>query len=273
MKRLHLIELEDLAGFPTPIRDGITDFLEYAVVVSNLYKPIIPRLERVLKTLRIQRIVDLCSGGGGPWKSLQTHLAPLREGQTTVCLTDRYPNVAALTELKQDSQGRLDFVATSISAMNVPAELEGFRTLFSSFHHFPPEQARAILEDAVVKRQGIAIFESTQRHPLFLLYMLFTPILVLLSAPFIRPFKWQRLFWTYLIPAIPLAVMFDGIVSCLRTYTVAELTELTQGLGDGAYEWEMGVERLGFLPVGVTYLIGYPKTPLTKIENDALDSR
>lgn len=260
MQRLHLIELEDLAGFPVSIRDGITDFLEYAVVVSNLYKPVIPRLETVLKKLQIRRIIDLCSGGGGPWKNLQTHLSPVREGRATVFLTDLYPNIAALTELKEHGQGRLDFMGASVSAMNVPVELEGFRTLFSSFHHFRPEHARAILADAVSKQQGIAIFESTQRHPLLLLYMLFTPILVLLATPFIRPFKWQRLFWTYLMPVIPLAVMFDGIVSCLRTYTVVELTELTKDLGNETYIWEIGVERLGFLPVGVTYLIGYPRT-------------
>jgi len=266
MKRWHLVELEDLEGFPASIRDGITDFLEFAVVVSDLYKPIVPRLEHILNDLKIQKIVDLCSGGGGPWKSLENHLPAIKTGQTRVCLTDLYPNVTALNRLKQDTQGRLDFIATPVSAMDVPQDLTGFRTLFSSFHHFRPEQARAILADAVDKRQGIAIFESTQRHPLLLLYMLLTPILVLLATPFIRPFTGQRLFWTYIIPAIPLAVMFDGIVSCLRTYTVTELAELTQGLDDDGYRWQMGVARLGLLPVGVTYLIGHPQTPAS--DND-----
>lgn len=259
MRRWHLVELEDLAWFPKAIRDGITDFLEYAVVTSDLYKPIVPRLEQSLAELNVQRIIDLCAGGGGPWKSLQQHLGRLKDGQLRVCLTDLYPNVQAFTHLKQQYPEQFDCVTTPVSAMNVPDSLRGFRTLFSSFHHFRPEQARAILADAVEKQQGIAIFESTQRHPLVLLYMLLTPILVLISTLFIRPITWQRVFWTYLIPAIPLSVMFDGIVSCLRTYTPDELMELSSGLGGENYQWRAGIEKIGVLPVGVTYLIGYPK--------------
>ena len=44
----------------------------------------------------------------------------------------------------------------------MPDELGGFRTLFNAFHHFPPERARAILEDAVHKGQGIGVFEFTR---------------------------------------------------------------------------------------------------------------
>lgn len=261
MKRLHLIELEDLEKLPSPIRDGITDFLEYAVVTANLYQPIAPQLDRTLADQQVRSIVDLCAGGGGPWQRLRKHLRWFERQGTQVHLTDLYPNTAALQRLEQLSPTHFKSVSTPVSAMNVPDNLQGFRTLFSAFHHFRPEQAKAILVDAVDKQQGIAIFESTQRHPLLLLYMLLTPLLVLIATPFIRPFRWQRLFWTYLIPAIPLAVMFDGIVSCLRTYTVDELLAMTADLEAKGYQWQAGLERLGPLPVGVTYLIGHPQPP------------
>lgn len=55
--------------------------------------------------------------------------------------------------------------------------------------------------------------------------------------------------------------MFDGLVSCLRTYTPDELKELTQDLDKAAdYTWDIGLEPLGSLPVGITYLIGYPRS-------------
>jgi hypothetical protein len=50
------------------------------------------------------------------------------------------------------------------------------------------------------------------------------------------PMVASRLFWAYVVPAIPLATLFDGIVSCLRTYTPAELMALTEGI-DG-YQWD-----------------------------------
>ncbi|MTW23024.1 class I SAM-dependent methyltransferase [Allochromatium palmeri] len=258
MRRLHLFELEDSPHLPSPIRNGITDFLEFAVVAPHLYAPIVPRLNHVFEHRQVRHIIDLCAGGGGPWKRLRNDLNGIRDGRTRLQLTDLYPNVPALTKLKVGYGDQIDVVVESVSAMDVPTHLDGFRTLFSSFHHFRPAQARAILADAVEKGQGIAVFESTLRHPLLLLYMLLTPLLVLLATPFIRPFRWSRLFWTYLIPVIPFAVMFDGIVSCLRTYTVAELRDMTKDLGDGHYTWDIGLERIGPLPVGITYLIGYP---------------
>jgi len=29
--------------------------------------------------------------------------------------------------------------------------------------------------------------------------------------------------------------------------------------GHEVYEWQAGIEKIGILPVGVTYLIGYPR--------------
>lgn len=93
-------------------------------------------------------ILDLCSGGAG----LAGQAAP------RVRLTDKYPNVVAFAQASAASGGRLDFVAESVDATAVPATLTGVRTLLSSFHHFPPEGARAILRDAAVKGAPIGVF-------------------------------------------------------------------------------------------------------------------
>jgi hypothetical protein len=80
---------------------------------------------------------------------------------------------------------------------------------------------------------------------------------VLLVTPFIRPFRWSRLFWTYLVPVVPLVSLFDGLVSCLRTYSIQELRELTEDLGANNYRWNVG-ELKGKGPIPITYLIGFP---------------
>jgi hypothetical protein len=36
----------------------------------------------------------------------------------------------------------------------------GVRTMFSAFHHFLPDAAKAILKDAFDRRRAICIFES-----------------------------------------------------------------------------------------------------------------
>jgi len=76
-------------------------------------------------------------------------------------------------------------------------------------------------------------------------------------TPFIRPFRWRRLFWTYLIPMVPLTCGWDGIVSQLRAYTIPELRRM--GEAAGAMRWQTGQAPL---PIGrgrLTYMIGIPE--------------
>jgi hypothetical protein len=88
---------------------------------------------------------------------------------------------------------------------------------------------------------------------------LFIPIATWLFVPFRRPFRWSRLLWTYLIPVIPFVLWFDGLISCLRAYSVGELHDMTSGLVSSGYRWEIGEKAGGFLPVRITYLIGCPQ--------------
>src|SRR5580704_164595 len=75
-----------------------------------------------------------------------------------------------------------------------------------------------------------------------------------LQRRFIKPFRWKRLLWTYLIPLVPLMCCWDGVISQLRAYTIAELSELTQGLED--YEWSAGNTPIDGQPGHLTYLLG-----------------
>ncbi len=260
MQRIQFFEIEDQHWLPPSIRNGITDFLQFAVERGDLYKSFASRLSSALGRSGDTQIIDLCSGAGGPMKSLLKHIPEFNNGRIKVHLTDYYPNLPALSALARAVPASFTYSENAVSALNVPSSLTGFRTLFSSFHHFNERDATRILQDAVEKKRGIAIAESTQRHALLLAYMLLTPFLVLLTSPFQRPFRWSRLFWTYVLPIVPLAVAFDGIVSCLRTYTPEELLKMVQGVaGNENYEWQAGVERIGALPIGVTYLIGLPK--------------
>ena len=259
MPRLHLIEIHDQEWCPRVLRDAATDYLQFVADIANPYAAVADRLRRAVSRSGATRIVDLCSGAGGPW----TRLLPLvhEDGisSLSVLLTDRFPNVAAMERMRAASEGSMDYDPRPIDATRTPPDIEGFRTLFASFHHFRPPDAERILADAVRRRQGIGVFEMTHRSVTAVLLMGLTPLLVLASTPFMRPFRWSRLLWTYLIPVLPVLILFDGVVSSLRTYSPSELTDLTQRLGDHGYIWEIGEETAGPGPVPVTYLVGYPK--------------
>ena len=253
---MRLFEIHDHPRFPKFLRDMITDALQVLWSSSNLYQPIIPCLQRALDNSGTRNVVDLCSGGGGPWLGLASVLERKEHYPVTVCLTDRYPNRKAFERLQSRSELMVKFDSRSIDAVQVPTDLNGFRTLFTAFHHFAPAEARQVLANAMNHREGIGIFEMPQRTLKTMLAVCFTPLVVLCLTPWILPFRWPRLLWTYFLPVIPFVVCFDGWMSCLRSYSQLELSELVRNLPGGNYEWEIGEERGGFLPV--TYLIGYP---------------
>jgi hypothetical protein len=257
MKRLHLFEIHDQEWCPRAIRDAETDYLQFVIAKMKGYAPVVPVLAAALQRTATRQVLDLCSGAGGPWFWLRPILA--EQGlNVSVCLTDKYPNRDALGPSGQLKDQAVRYHAQPVDATRVPDELTGFRTMFTAFHHFRPVEARAVLAHAVRKRQGIAIFEGSHNSALAMLAMLLVPPMVLVTTPFVRPFRWSRLLWTYLIPIMPLLVLFDGLVSCLRTYSVPELRELTEGLGTNDYQWDIGELKSSAGPIPVTYLIGVP---------------
>jgi hypothetical protein len=153
--------------------------------------------------------------------------------------------------------------------MNVPLELRGFRTMFTSFHHFSPLEALAILQDAVNARQGIGIFEITRRDPSTIGLMFLWALLPLVCTPFIRPFRLSRLFWTYVVPVIPLVLLMDGVVSCLRTYRADELRDMAEKISATRYQWQIGEYSSTFGRPPITYAIGYPTASIASTKFDA----
>jgi hypothetical protein len=258
-KRIHLFEIEDLSFCPRVIRDSITDILQHSINMGKIYLPVAPLLRDALAKAKSNQIVDLCSGGGGPWPSLLPELNTDPRTEITVLLTDKFPNARAFDRTKQLLGSNLNCQSNSISAFDVPAEIQGFRTIFTGFHHFRPQDGRKIIEDAVRKNEGIGVFEFTARSFLPMIFMLvMSPIGALLLAPFAKPFRWSRILLTYVIPILPLCTLFDGFVSCLRTYSKEELQALVDSLPDNNYHWEIGEIKIRKVHP-LTYLIGYPQ--------------
>jgi hypothetical protein len=255
--RLHLFELEDQRWFPAAIRDLATDYIHFIAIRFRLHQPVAPLLERVLVETHSRQIVDLCSGGGGPIPALQKALQA--QGLSVrVILTDRYPNIAAFEAAQAASGGAISFVRHAVDARAVPSTLSGVRTFFNSFHHFQPGEAQAILRNAVIARQPIAVFEVPDRSVPLILALLATPLFVWLATPWIRPFRWRRLLWTYLIPLVPLTCLWDGVVSHLRAYTVSEFEALVAPFAHSGYVWSVGRRPIPSTHGQVTYLVGYP---------------
>jgi hypothetical protein len=256
LRRLQLFEVLDQWWCPQPVRHGATDFLEAITSRANIYSPVQEEIFRAIDECGAGRVVDLCSGGGGPWLSPRWRSALAERERLNVLLTDKFPSDVLCGRLGADPQ--LSCVRFSVDAASVPQELRGFRTIFSSFHHFPDTVAGAVLGDAVRCGNGFAMAEVTSRTLRGFAIISLMPIFAWVLTPNMRPFRWSRLLLTYLVPLIPLVVLWDGLVSCCRTRTPEELLALTTDFPE--YEWSAGYARGRWLaPV---YLIGRPRTKI-----------
>jgi hypothetical protein len=265
----RFFEFHDQKWFPKNLRDGVTDALQFILSLGGIYRPIVPLLSEAVEATGAERIVDLCSGGGGPWLWLYRLLRVENERSVQVCLTDKYPNIAAFENARQKTGGQITFYPGFVDAASLPRELSGFRTVFTSFHHFTPEEAVAILQNAADDGQGIGVFEAAKRDPLRILLTVLMPLAGFLTAPFARPFRISRLFWTYVIPVIPFVLFFDGVISCLRAYSQKELSLLAAQVKAENYVWQIGERSGGLAPI--TFLVGFPP-PANAIAETALTS-
>ncbi len=251
MSRLHLFEFEDLPWFPSLLRRYMQDFLELmGRLGSTAYRPVSAPLLAAMTGLRTSHLVDLCSGAGGPLRGLLEQLE--RRGlRATATLTDLYPNRRAFRRLEQASGGRIGHCAEPVDARAVPETLSGFRLLCNGLHHLRPEDAGRVLSDAVARGQGIAVVEVVSRSVWSIATLPLVLLILLLVTPILRPFRLSRLVFTYLVPVVPLCLLWDGFVSCLRVYSPRELRRLVAGMD--SYHWQIDRQRM------LTYLVGAPR--------------
>jgi len=258
MKRVHALEWEDLRWFPGSWRDYGTDYLRFIAIKFDMYKPILPIIKKGLDASGNQEWVDCASGGGGGLIRLASEIKK-EHPHLKIFLTDYYPNTKAFERTLSEDPDVFRFESQSVNAMDLPAHLQNkFRTLFGAFHHFRPDDARRILQNAVDTNSPIAIFEPVGKNVMSYISMLFVILNVLLFTPFIRPVRWQVLPFIYLIPIIPLYIMWDGVASILRTYSKEELQTLVSQLNN-SHTFEWGISKVQQGPMPIYYLLGIPK--------------
>jgi hypothetical protein len=263
MRRYHLLEFEDLEKFPVKVRNGITDYLRFFISLLRLYSPVAGLLKDYMEKSGKTEILDLCSGGGGATMQIIDELDRITGKKHKVIQSDKFPNLESLKYVKNKTAGRIDFCETPVDAMSVPKELTGFRTIFSSFHHFEKSAAIKVLQNAADSNAPIGIFDAAERKWFYIFgVLLSTPLFTFTCSLFFKPFKWSRVFYTYIIPLIPLFALSDGIVSMLRIYNPKELIELTKNVKSNNYIWKSGTLK-NKLGTRVTYLIGYSEKNVT----------
>lgn len=226
MKRINAPQFTSSKWFPKFLKRSIYEFMTWFVHKTNAAKPFLPIINEGLQYSNRLVVIDKKTGAGF---------------ETVDPLLDK------------------EIERVYIDPASFHAEQEGLYLSINSFHQFNEQEARKILSDVSHANQAIAVLEGNNDS----LWQVFgmtviVPLTVLLTAPFVRPFRIERLIFTYLIPILPLVTLLDGFIALFKLYAPKDLDELTTSIKQEGYEWRSG--KLDNQRGGkIIYLLGYPR--------------
>lgn len=274
MKRIQLFEIEDQRWFPAYLRNAMTAMLTVVHRWLGTSDHIAALLTSVVARTGRKHFVDFCSGNGGPMlAAIETLRTNPDHNEVRLTLTDLYPNQEAIQRIAAAGNEHVEYRKQPVDATNYHAADESpIRTIICGFHHMPPELASRVLLNAMEAGDPIVVYElSDNSMPPKHLWWVGLPmnfVFGLAVAAAMRPMTVGRFCLSFLLPVLPACFAWDGAVSNARTYTVADLEELTSQLptSDFAYRWEIG--QIDARPSKQLYLLGIPDTsPLASQAN------
>ena len=257
MRRYHLIELHEQKWMPRFLRESFVEGLSAVLGMTGVYRGVAPHFAGWLSRSGCREVLDLASGAAGPTETLINDLRDLGVEPPHFCLSDLFPSEVRFSQLKEAYPEHVSFVSEPVDALRVQPPLgRELRQIVSAFHHFRPEQARLILQDAVEHSRGICILEPFQRDRRHLLLAALTIFPALLAPFYVRERRLRLFLTSLLLPVVPLMLVFDAWVSVLRSYTGEEIRAMVGSLKAENYQWSVGSTR--FLRVfRTTYLFGW----------------
>jgi hypothetical protein len=259
LPRVRLFEFSDSSWAPASLRDtiveSITRSLEWGHTMSGLVQP----FEEFLAAAGTREVLELGAGMGGP--SLALARAIRRAGRTPprFILTDLRPSLSEWRAIVARHPEDISFEAEPVDATQIPPAIAGGRgrMVINALHHFPPEFARQLFADAVATGSGIFVAEPFERNPLRLLPLTLLALLSFVATPLLtQKARLHKALWI-LSTLGPLAALWDGVISTLRTYDEDELRAMVAPLGD-SFQWTFGRHRYGVAGRGY-YFYGVPR--------------
>jgi hypothetical protein len=248
MKRIQLFEFEDQNWFPNNIRIGLTRLIMVLHKMLGLADVLSERIGHALTKSENSTIVDLGSGAGGAMPDV-LELVKNKEGfeKTNLILSDLFPNSATAASINDLNDPSLKYETQPVDATQLNNAPSGLKTMINSFHHMNPTNAKRILNSAAENKESLFIYEMAENKIPVVLWWLFLPlslvimiIMVIFMTPFVKPLTFHQLFFTYIIPVIPISYAWDGQASMPRIYTLHDIDTLLMDVNSDNYIWEKG---------------------------------
>jgi hypothetical protein len=208
MKRKQIPQITDAAWFPPFLTRCVHEFMSWFVLKVNASKPFLPVIQEGLQYADAIVVLDKNAGAG--FETVRDFLP------------------ADIPVYHEDME-------------HCRADQSGLYLSVNAFHKLNADQAKNLLNTIATKGHPVVIVEGNNDS----LWQVFgmtviVPLTVLLTAPFVKPFRLERLLFTYLIPVLPIVTLIDGFLALFKLYAPADLDELTTSIAQPGYQWRSG---------------------------------
>lgn len=228
MKRKQVFQFSNQKWYPSFLKRDMYEFMSWFVGKVNAAKPFLPVLEEVIGNTQTKTIINIDSKTGA---GIETVLPLLPEGIKIL----------------------------NIELENFSTRNKGTYTFINSFHQLDEKKAKYYLTQIADSGNSVAVLEGNNDSLWQVVGMtVFVPLTVILSAPFVQPFRFTRLIYTYLIPILPIVTMMDGFLALFKLYNPNDLDELVSTIPEKNYTWKSGKADNG-RGGKIIYLMGYPE--------------
>ncbi|MEM9718931.1 MAG: hypothetical protein AAGA10_06780 [Bacteroidota bacterium] len=228
MKRKEVPQFINQRWVPQLFKDLVYEFMTWFVGKIHAAKPFMPILNEALTHTHSNAIVAIDHGIGAGFETVEPYLED-------------------------------DISVEQISIDQFKAEQSALYVSVNGFHQLSPDRAAHLLQEVAHRKHPIAILEGNNDSLWQVVGMLvFVPLTVILTAPFVKPFRVTRLLFTYVIPILPLLTLMDGFLALFKLYNPKDLQELYQSLEVPNYRWRSGKRENG-RGGKIMYLLGWPE--------------
>lgn len=145
--------------------------------------------------------------------------------QLILVVCDRSPNKTVFETLEVEFPGRVSPIYDPIDLLEPLVGFDGsILVLAGVMHHIPFDSRRQVLTRLLETGADVTIHEPLTRSwfSVFLAALSLFPSFLLPILFWRRPGKLRRFLWCWIVPVAPFMFCWDGIVSCLRQWTIAE---------------------------------------------------
>lgn len=253
MKRTEIPQLTAQSVTPRLFMRLVDEFLDFIVGSVCANRPFLPLIDELTTKHPEASLVAYDALGGGGLAHIASELHQ-KSPSLKIFMRDQSVEIERSQFLDQVAQGVLQW---QVPGSKVPAK--SIAISINAFHRLKSGDDLEFLKNLAANHDGILIGEGNNKSMRQVIGMtIIVPLFVLLTTPFIKPFRLSRLFWTYLIPVMPLMIVWDGIATLFRLHTPEELMSLAERTDRGDFEWRSGKlpnNRGGF----IIYLVGTKK--------------